>query len=50
VNLVEVEGFVPISDPTLEPLRAGLGGALKDLTLMGGYTVPLGAAALASRD
>jgi chorismate mutase len=50
VNLVEVEGFVPITDPSLEPLREELGGALKGLSLMGGYAVPLGAAALASRD
>jgi chorismate mutase len=41
VNLVEVEGFVPPSDPRLKRLRAELGGALNRLLPFGGYAVPL---------
>jgi chorismate mutase / prephenate dehydratase len=41
VDLIEVEGFVPISDPRLERLRAELGEALHRLLPFGGYAVPL---------
>jgi chorismate mutase / prephenate dehydratase len=50
VNLVEVEGFVPIADKRLDGFRAGLGGALNGLLPMGGYAVPLAAATLAPKD
>jgi chorismate mutase / prephenate dehydratase len=46
LNLVEIEGFVRISDPRLDSLRTQLGGALHRLLPIGGYAVPLSAAAL----
>jgi chorismate mutase/prephenate dehydratase len=47
VNLIEIEGFVPIADPRLDSFRKQLGGALHRLLPFGGYAVPLSAAALA---
>jgi chorismate mutase/prephenate dehydratase len=47
VNLIEIEGFVPITDPRLDSFRKQLGGALHRLLPFGGYAVPLSAAALA---
>lgn len=41
VDLIEVEGFVPISDPRLDRFRAELGKALYRLLPFGGYAVPL---------
>ena len=41
VSLVEVEGFVPISDQRLERLRAEMGSVLRRLLPFGGYAVPL---------
>jgi hypothetical protein len=49
VNLIEIEGFVSITDPCLDGLRAGPTGALNRLSPMGGYAVPLSATALAPR-
>ena len=48
VNLVEIDGFVPLSDPRLTGLRARLGKALYRLLPFGGYAVPLPAAALST--
>jgi chorismate mutase len=51
LNLIEIEGFVPITDPRLDSFRAQLGGALHRLLPFGGYAIPLPAAALVrSRD
>jgi len=50
VHLVEVEGFVPISDERLVALRSELGASLERLVSLGGYAVPLPAAALGVRD
>jgi hypothetical protein len=47
LNLIEIEGFVQITDPRLDSFRAQLGGALHRLLPFGGYAVPLSAAALA---
>jgi chorismate mutase len=47
VNRLEVEGFVSISDTRLEKIRRELGGTLHRLLPIGGYAVPLPAAALA---
>jgi chorismate mutase len=47
VNLIEIEGFVPISDPRLDSFRGQLGDALHRMLPFGGYAVPLPAAALA---
>jgi chorismate mutase/prephenate dehydratase len=47
VNLIEIEGFVPITDPRLDSFRKQLGGALHRLLPFGGYAVPLSAAAFA---
>jgi chorismate mutase/prephenate dehydratase len=45
LNLIEMEGFVPISDSRLESFRIQLGGALHRLLPFGGYAVPLPARA-----
>jgi chorismate mutase len=45
-TLIEVEGFVPASDPRLDSFRAQLGSALYRLLQFGGYAVPLSAAEL----
>src|SRR5262249_48574452 len=50
VHLVEVEGFVPISDGRLVAVRSELGASLERLVPLGGYAVPLSAAALAAKD
>ncbi len=49
VNLIEIEGFVAISDARLDKLRAEMGRELHRLLPMGGYAVPLAAAAPAAR-
>src|SRR5260370_14770090 len=49
VNLVEIEGFVSISDSRLDEFRTGLGETLQRLLPVGGYAVPLLAAALAPK-
>jgi chorismate mutase-like protein len=41
VSLIEIDGFVSITDPRLERLRAELGPALFRLLPLGGYAVPL---------
>jgi chorismate mutase len=46
VNLIEIDGFVRISDPRLGSFRAQLGGALHRILPFGGYALPLPAAAL----
>jgi chorismate mutase len=48
VYLIEMEGFVPISDKRLDALRSGLGDALERLLPLGGYAVPLSSSALAT--
>jgi chorismate mutase/prephenate dehydratase len=48
VNLIEIEGFVPISDARLVTFRAKLGPALRRLLPLGGYATPLSPTALAS--
>jgi chorismate mutase / prephenate dehydratase len=48
VNLVEIDGFVPLSDPRLVEFRFRLGKALYRLLPVGGYAVPLPAAALSA--
>jgi chorismate mutase/prephenate dehydratase len=47
LNLIEIEGFVPITDPRLDSFRVQLGGALHRLLPFGGYAIPLSAAELA---
>jgi chorismate mutase / prephenate dehydratase len=49
-NLIEIEGFVPISDARLDSFRAELGVALHRLVQIGGYALPLGAADLCVKD
>jgi chorismate mutase-like protein len=50
VMLVELDGFVPLSDPRLERFRRQLGAALHRLLPLGGYAVPLsGAPAVTAR-
>src|SRR6266436_2477568 len=46
INLIEIDGFVPISDPRLDSFRAQLGAALHRILPFGGYALPLPAAAL----
>jgi len=41
LDLIEIDGFVPISDPRLDGFRAELGGELQRLLPLGGYAVPL---------
>ncbi|HEV2101066.1 MAG TPA: chorismate mutase [Stellaceae bacterium] len=41
VSLVEIDGYVPISDPRLAGIRARLGIALYRLLPFGGYALPL---------
>jgi chorismate mutase len=50
VNLIEIEGFVPISDARLNAFRAELGTALQRLVPIGGYAVPLSAVARVAKD
>jgi len=47
LNLIEVDGFVRITDPRLDSFRRQLGGALRRLLPVGGYAIPLSATALA---
>ena len=47
VNLLEIDGFVRISDPRLDSFRAQLGAALHRMLPFGGYALPLPAVALA---
>jgi hypothetical protein len=47
VYLIEVEGFVPISDRRLNAFRSELGTAFERLLPLGGYAVPLSPPALA---
>src|SRR5271166_1689350 len=46
LNLIEIEGFLRITDPRLDSFRTQLGSALHRLLPFGGYAVPLPAAAL----
>ena len=46
VYLIEVDGFVPISDGRLDAFRSELGAALERLLPLGGYAVPLSSSAL----
>ncbi len=46
-TLIEIDGFVPVSDPRLDRFRAQLGPALYRFLRFGGYAVPLSAAELA---
>jgi len=47
-TLIEIDGFVPASDPRLGRLREQLGPALYRLLGFGGYAVPLSAAELSA--
>jgi chorismate mutase / prephenate dehydratase len=47
LSLIEIEGFVPITDPRLDSFRAQLGSELHRLLPFGGYAIPLSATALA---
>jgi chorismate mutase len=49
VYLIEIEGFVAISDRRLEGFRSELGAGLERLLPLGGYAVPLSSSALATR-
>jgi hypothetical protein len=49
VHLIEVEGFVPISDRRLDAFRLELGAGLERLLPLGGYAVPLSSSALATK-
>jgi chorismate mutase / prephenate dehydratase len=49
LNLIEIEGFVPISDARLDTLRTKLGMTLGRLSPLGGYAVPLPPHLLAAR-
>jgi chorismate mutase / prephenate dehydratase len=44
-TLIEIDGFVPLGDPRLKTLRDRLGADLYRLMAVGGYAVPLAAAA-----
>ena len=46
-TVIEVEGFIPVSDPRLARFREQLGPALHRLLRLGGYAVRLPAAELA---
>jgi chorismate mutase / prephenate dehydratase len=46
VNLIEIDGFVRISDPRLDSFRAQFGGALHRMLPFGGYALPISSAAL----
>jgi len=46
LNLVEIDGFVPIADPRIIDFRTRLGPAIHRLLPFGGYAVPLPSAAL----
>jgi chorismate mutase-like protein len=46
--LYEIDGLVPISDPRITRIRSELGAALCRMVRLGGYAVPLPAAALLS--
>ena len=48
-TLIEIDGFVPTSDPRLARLSEQLGPALYRLLGFGGYAVPLSAAELSRR-
>jgi chorismate mutase-like protein len=48
VMLIELDGFVPLSDPRVEQFRRQLGAALHRLLPLGGYAVPLAGAPAAS--
>ncbi len=48
VNLIELDGFVPLSDPHLACFRRQLGAALHRLVPFGGYALPMPAAALSA--
>ena len=41
LDLIELDGFVPLADPRLERFRQQLGAALDRLRPLGGYAVPL---------
>ena len=41
IHLIEVEGFMPVSDARLETFRAELGSVLHRLLPLGGYAIPL---------
>ena len=49
VYLIEVEGFVPISDKRLEAFRSELGAVFERLLPLGGYAAPLSPSALATK-
>jgi hypothetical protein len=49
VYLIEVGGFVPISDRRLNSIRLELGAGLERLVPLGGYAVPLSSSALATK-
>ena len=49
LNVIEIEGFVLISDPRLDAFRAGLEPALRRLLSLGGYAIPLSPAVLAPK-
>lgn len=46
VNLIEIDGFVPITDQRLDSFRAQLGVALHRMLPFGGYALPIPVAAL----
>ncbi len=50
LDLIEIDGFVAVSDPRLDSFREQLGAALHRLLPLGGYALPLTAAALAGAD
>jgi chorismate mutase len=41
INLIEIDGFVPTSDPRFELLRMEMGAAFHNLSPLGGYAIPL---------
>jgi chorismate mutase-like protein len=41
VDLIELDGFVPLSEPRIEAFRTQLGSALHRILALGGYAVPL---------
>jgi chorismate mutase len=49
VYLIEVEGFVPISDRRLDAFRLELGARLERLLPLGGYAVPLSSSVLTTQ-
>ena len=47
-TLIELDGFIELTDPRIEDFKAQLGEDLQRIILLGGYAVPLSAAELST--